>query len=201
MSKQPKVLKLTPDEQMSWLNEHLPNRVGAAWVDLPDMKGDWEWKWQRPLGPGHFTRNVDENQIWCYCRAVENGQKAAMRFLIEFVGIALREDKENIEEGIPGRPTIYAAGTDVSIQSFAADGSDLQITLDTTDKSSKAWILARVWNGCTQSCVHPTFNSKHYRADPSDLAVAFKIIVEQLQAKLYDPSGGKRLSEIVMEQH
>jgi hypothetical protein len=31
--------------------------------------------------------------------------------------------------------------------------------------------------------------------------VAFKIIVEQLQAKLYDPSGGKRLSEIVMEQH
>jgi hypothetical protein len=94
MSKQPKVLKLTPDEQVSWLNQHLPNRVGAAWVDLPDMKGDWEWKGQRPLGLVLFAKEVDENQIWCYCRAVENGQKAAMRFLIEFVGIALSPENK-----------------------------------------------------------------------------------------------------------
>jgi hypothetical protein len=201
MSKQRNVLKLSPDDQEAWLDQHLPNRVGAVWVDLPDMKGGWEWKGQRPLGPGHFAQNADRNQVWCICRAVENGQKAAMRFLIEFVGIALKEDKNYKEEGIPGRPTKYDDGTDVSIQCFATNGNDLQITLNTTDKSSKAWILARVWNGCTQSCVHPTFKTDHYRAEPADLAEAFTIITEHLQAKLYGPRGGKSLSQIVREQH
>lgn len=182
-------MKLNPKEQEEWLIQHLPNRVGAAWVDLPDMQGEWDWKGQRPLGPGHFTRNVDENQVWCYCRAVENGQKAAMRWLIEFVGIRLNE------KGKPDRPR--RLDTDVSIQSFVADGSDLQVSRT----SSEAMSLARVWQGCSKSCVHSTFRTNHCSADPPELAKAFAIIVEHLQAKLYDPSGGKRLSEIVMEQH
>lgn len=204
MSKPRIVRKLSSIDQKSWLNEHLPNRVGAAWVWLDGLKGEWDWK-QRPLPPGEtssdFAKNADGNQVWCICRAVEHGQKAAMRFLIEFVGIALRANKNDKEKGIPGRPTTYPDGQDVSIQSFAAGGSDLQITLDTSDESSYAWVLARVWNGCTQSCVHPTFGTNHYRADPPQLAEAFTIIVEHLQAKLYDSTGGKRLSEIVKRQH
>ena len=200
-----KVLKLNLKEQEEWLNQHLPNRVAAAWVDLPNMKGEWEWKGQRSLGLVHFAKEVNENQIWCYCRAVENGQKAAMRFLIEFVGIRLKPDlkpdSNNEKKGIPDRPSKFGGETDVSIQSFTTDGSDLQIALDTIDESSKAWILARVWNGCTQSCVYPTFKTGHYRADPPDLAKGFPIIVEHLQAKLYGPRGGKSLSQIVREQH
>jgi len=197
MSKSRKVLKLSSGEQVSWLNQHLPNRVGAAWVRLTEMKGEWEWK--------QHSDSVKNNQVWCIDRAAELGQKAAMRCLIEFVGIALSpENKKKNKKGIPCRPYEYDCNTDVSIQSFVADGSNLEIPLepiDIQDQSSKAWILAKVWKGCTQSCVHLTFNTKHYRADPPELAVALAIIVEHLQAKLYDPSGGKRLSEIVMEQH
>jgi hypothetical protein len=157
------------------------------------MKGEWEWKRQRPLHPGDFAENADENQVWCICRAVEHGQKAAMRWLIEFVGILLNKDER------PDRPCRHA--NDVSIQSFVTDGSDLELTLDIADLSSKAWILANVWLGCTQSCVHSTFKTNHPRADPPELAEAFTIIVEHLQAKLYGPRGGNRLSQIVRGQH
>ncbi|MEK7684899.1 MAG: hypothetical protein AAB466_05720 [Verrucomicrobiota bacterium] len=193
MSKQRNVLKLGPDEQDSWLNQHLPNRVGAAWVCLPAIKGEWEWKRQRPLQPGDFAENADGNQVWCICRAVEHGQKAAMRWLIEFVGIYRNE------AGKPDRPR--RRPNDVSIQSFVADGSEFQVILDTADPSSMAMILADVWMGCTQSCVHSTFRTNHPSADPPELAKAFTIIVEHLQAKLYGPRGGNRLSQIVRGQH
>ena len=188
MNNKTDVLKLDSTEQQAWLIQHLPNRVGAAWVDLPEMKNDWEWKGQRPLGPEHFVQNADKNQVWCICRAVEHGQKAATRWLIEFVGICLNKN------GKLDRP--HRFDMDVSIQSFVADGSDLQVTIP----SSEAWTLARVWQGCSKSCVHSTFRTKHYRADPPELAEAFSIIVEHLQAKLYGPRGGKPLNEIVKEQ-
>ncbi len=188
MNNKTDVLKLDSIEQQTWLIQHLPNRVCAAWVDLPDMKGGWEWKGQRPLGPSHFAQNADKNQVWCICRAVENGQKAVTRWLIEFVGICLNK------KGEPDRPS--RLDTDVSIQSFVADGSDLQVDL----KSPKALTLAHVWQGCSKSCVHSTFRTNHFRADPLQLAEAFSIIVEHLQAKLYGPRGGKPLSEIVREK-
>lgn len=201
VSKQRKVLELQPDEQDCWLLEHLPNRVCAAWVWLHSMKGEWEWNRQRPLPPGErqrdFAENADGNQVWCIGRAAEHGQKAAMRGLIEFVGIVLSKT------GKPQRPSGYDNDIpkEVSIQSFVTDGSDLQIPLDSNNPSPTAWILARVWKGCTQSCVHPTFKTNHDRADPPELAEAFTIIVEHLQAKLYEPRGGKRLSEIAREKY
>jgi hypothetical protein len=188
MRKQQNVLKLSSAERTDFLNQHLPNRVAAAWIWLPNIAGEWEWKLRRD-----FAENADNNQVWCIGRAAEHGQKAAMRWLIEFVGIRLNPQE------MPDRPIRHK--TDVSIQSFVDDGSDLQIVLDTTDNSSKAWILARVWDGCTKSCVHSTFNTNHHRADPPQLAEALTIIVEHLQEKLYKSGGGKRLNKIVREQH
>jgi hypothetical protein len=185
MSKQRAVLKLSPDEQLAWFNQHLPNRIGAAWVWLPGLKGEWEWKGDQC---DDFDKNADANHVWCIGRAVDHGRKAAMRWLIEFVGIYLKNN------GTPGRPN--RKDNEVSIQSFVADESDLQIPLE----SSKALILARVWKGCTQSSLHSTFRTNHPREDPAALAEAFAIIVQQLQAKLYDPAGGKSLNEIVREQ-
>ena len=158
------------------------------------MKGEWEWKQQR-----EFDKDADSNQVWCIGRAAEHGQKAAMRWLIEFVGVSLKPN--NKCEGEPERPNIRGVNTDVSIQSFVDDGSDLQIALDKNNKSTKAWILARVWNGCTLSCVHPTFNTDHYRADPTQLAEALTIIVEHLQEKLYASTGGKTLNQIVKARY
>jgi hypothetical protein len=184
MSKTKNVLKLSSDEQVAFLIQHLPNRVCAAWAWLPGLSGEWEWKGDQC---DDFDKNADGNHVWCIGRAVDHGRKAAMRWLIEFVGICLKRGK-------PDRPT--GRGNEVSIQSFVADESDLQIPLE----SSKALILARVWKGCTQSSLHSTFRTNHPCEDPAALAEAFAIVVQQLQAKLYDPAGGKSLNEIVREQ-
>jgi|SRR5882724_2709419 len=189
MSKQRAVLKLSPDEQLAWFNQHLPNRIGAAWVWLPGLSGEWEWKGEEQRD---FDKNADRNHVWCIGRAVDHGRKAAMRWLIEFVGICLKSDEQ------PDRPT--RRKNEVSIQSFVSDGSDLQIPLDRANPSPNAWILARVWKGCTQSSLHSTFRTNHPPEDPPALAEAFAIIVEHLQAKLYDPAGGKSLNQIVKEQ-
>jgi hypothetical protein len=189
-SKSTNVLKLTLDEQASWLGQHIPNRVSAAWVWLRELHGEWEWKGQER---DDFDKNADPNHVWCIGRSVDHGRKTAMRWLIEFVGISLNSDEK------PVRPT--RRDKEVSIQSFVADRSDLQIPLDRDNPSSKAWILARVWKGCTQSSLHSTFKTSHPREDPQALAEAFTIIVEHLQAKLYDSRGGKRLNQIVREQH
>jgi hypothetical protein len=177
---------LSPDERKSWLSEHIPNRVAAAWIWLPSLKGDWEWKPHKD-----FSDGADRNQIWCIGRAAEHGQKAAIRWLIEFVGICL--DKN----GQPVRPKQFDSGTDVSIQDFVDDGSDLRIVLDVADKSSKAWILANVWKGCSQSCVHSTYRTNHPRADPPQLADALLIIVTHLQDKLY---GATSLNQIIKKK-
>jgi len=192
MSKQGNVLTLDVNEQDCWLNRHLPNRVGAAWPWLPGLSGEWEWKgdqWD------DFDKNADRNHVWCIGRAVDHGRKAAMRWLIEFVGISF--DHNTKEPISPPR----RLATDVWIQCFVAKGSglDLQVTLDPANPSPKARILAGVWKGCTQSSMHSTFRTNHPDEDPPALAKAFPIIVEHLQAKLYEPKG-KRVREIVRVQ-
>ena len=193
MGNQKNVLTLNSLERETWLTQHIPNRVGAAWVWLPGMKGEWKWKLRRRLPPaiehGDFSENADRNQVWCICRVVEHGQKAAIRWLIEFVGVSLGED------GKPRRPA--NRDCDVSIQSFADAEDDLRIPLDANNPSSNARILARVWKGCSQSSVHPTDRTNHPRADGPQLAEAFQIIVEHLEEKLYRKRGCETLNQIV----
>lgn len=193
MSKQGNGLTLDVNEQDCWLNQHLPNRVCAAWVRLPGLKGEWKCTQERQLGPGDFA-NGDPNEVWCICRAVEHGRKAAMRWLIEFVGIVFDDRSKD-----PIRP--IRRNKDVSIQSFVAKGSglELEVILDRANPSPEARILAEVWKGCTQSSVHSTFRTNHPPEDPAALSKAFRIIVKHLQAKLYEPKG-KRLREIVRVQ-
>jgi hypothetical protein len=170
-SKPKNVLKLSPEEQASWLNQHIPNRVCAAWVWLPELSGEWEWKGQERAD---FDKNADPNHVWCIARSVDHGRKAAMRWLIEFVGICLKRGK-------PDRPS--GRGNEVSIQSFVADESDLRIPLD----SSEARVFARVWQGCTQSSFHSTFRTNHPREDPQALAEAFVIIANTFRPNFTIP--------------
>src|ERR1039458_10650433 len=88
-----------------------------------------------------------------------------MRWLIEFVGIVF-DDKTRK----PIRPK--RRKDDVSIQSFVAKGSglDLQVTLDPANPSREARILADVWKGFTQSSVHSTFRTNHPPEDPPALS-------------------------------
>ena len=143
-----------------------------------------------------FDKGADGNHKWCIGRAAEHGQKAAMRWLIEFVGVARgKKTKE------PCRPAEFDPDTDVSIQSFVSDGSDLEIPIDKSNRRSKSWVLADVWKGCSQSCVHATDHTNHPSADPPELSEAFMIVVEHLQAALYTRRMEVRLSEIVQKMH
>lgn len=186
-----KVLKLEPDEKVSCLDRDIPNRVCAAWVRLPGIKGEWKCEQQRLLGREDFAVDVDPNEVWCICRALEHGRKVAMRWLIEFVGIGGKDEKENIRR--PTRRRTHKP-TDVSIQSFGDKGidPDLSFPLD----SPKAGFLNDVWEACSKSSVHFTYRTNHTDEDPATLAKAFSIVVEHIQAKVYAPER-KRLIEIV----
>jgi hypothetical protein len=129
-----------------------------------------------------FAQTADPNQVYCLGRAVEHGQKAAMRWLIEFVGIALNR------KGVPDRPSEFDPASDVSIQSFAGPGVDLQVPINVIDRKSPAWLLADVWKGCSQSSVHATFRTNHPSADSPELDVAFRLVVEHLQRTIYGPT-------------
>jgi hypothetical protein len=195
MSKQEEVpedvLKLEPSERVSCLDQHIPNRVCAAWVRLPGIKGKWECKQQQELGRKDFTVGVDEYEVWCICRAVEHGRKVAMRWLIEFVGIGGTSKKGKKLR----RPKRW--DNDVSIQSFGDKGIDpsLSVRLD----SPEALFLNDVWEACSKSSVHFTYRTNHSPEDPATLAKGFSIVVEHIQAKLYEPEG-KRLIEIAKSQ-
>lgn len=118
-----------------------------------------------------------------------------MRWLIEFVGVAWDSKKKQ-----PRRPHEFDEATDVSIQSFASADATLELHIDYTNQASVAWTLARVWKGCSQSCVHPTDCTGPPAAEPRQLADAFNIIVDHLQNQLYNLRTERRLSEIVLQK-
>ena len=97
--------KLDPAVQRQWLRQHIPHRICAALTWL-EMKGDWEM----PPHPEWKDREKDKFHIWCAGRSVDEGRKAAMRWLIEFVGIKT-DAKKN-----PVRPD--RRPTDVWIEHF-----------------------------------------------------------------------------------
>ena len=88
-------------EKEEWLMQHVPHRVCAAlaWLPMPE-----KWAVPRPNLP-----NKDFG-VWCVDRCVEEGRKAAMRWLIEFVGVTL---SRKTDEAVATRP--YDNGKSVTI--------------------------------------------------------------------------------------
>ena len=116
----------------------------------------------------------------CFERAVWEGRMVAMRWLIDFVGIAADR------EGKPRRPTWYS-DADVSITDIGGQKIELS--------SPEAATLAKVWQGCSQASSHPTQDSNHPPVDPMTLDKALRIIVDHLQRTIYSGSPGKLVVE------
>src|ERR1035441_6844781 len=72
---------LNNTEKETWLVQHVPHRICAA---LPWLRMQGRWAMPQPpvLSGGDF-------HVWCIGRSVDEGRKAAMRWLIEFVGVTL----------------------------------------------------------------------------------------------------------------
>jgi hypothetical protein len=142
---------------------------------MPEKK----WAVRRPVLP-----NRDFN-VWCVDRTVDEGRKAAMRWLIEFVGIRL-DKNDNV-----ARPIAHDNGKSVTIEQ--AGGRMFETSSEDVRK------LAKVWQVCSQASGHPTMDTSHDPLDPGDLASALKIVIAHLEAALFNPSR-RDLWKIVREQ-
>jgi hypothetical protein len=171
--------KLDSATQREWLRQHIPHRICAS-LSWLTMQGDWGM----PPHPEWKDREKSKFHIWCICRSVDEGRKAAMRWLIEFVGIAKNEN------GLPDIPNYK--DNDKWIEHF-----DFGALFDKSDPNAAK--LADVWKGCTQASMHPTYNTNHPLADPPQLAEALAIVIKHLEKHLYAPNGFKLL-EIVRDQ-
>jgi len=168
-------------EKEAWLVQHVPHRICAAlsWLPMPE-----KWAVLRPVLP-----NRDFN-VWCVDRTVDEGRKAAMRWLIEFIGVILKPGKP-AEKEKAAAPTPHLNGKSVTIRQVGG------IMFDTTHQD--ALKLAKIWQACSQASLHPTMDTKHDPLGPTDLASALQIVLAHLETALYTPRG-RDLFKIVHEQ-
>jgi|ERR1039458_3410285 hypothetical protein len=166
-------------EKETWLVQHVPHRICATLPWLPMPK---EWIVPRPELP-----NMDFS-VWCVDRSIEEGQKAAMRWLIEFIGVKL-ETENKVEKVVPVKP--HKNGKSVSILQVGGRMFDTN--------RPEALKLAKVWQACSQASLHPTMDTKHDDVGPDDLASALQIVIAYLDSALYKPNG-RDLWKIVHEQ-
>jgi hypothetical protein len=167
--------KLPPKTQRTLLLQDIPHRICASLTWLKTMDGDWAM----PPDPEWKNKDKDKFHIYCVGRSVDEGRKAAMRWLIEFVGIA----KDNKTKR-PKKPAPLRGHEDEQVLIERLDHGKL-FDIHCGD----AIILAEVWKGCTQASMHATTNTGHPLVEPKNLAEALKIIIAYLENNLYTPNG------------
>jgi hypothetical protein len=183
--------RFDPAMQRVWLLQHIPHRICAALTWLK-MDGNWamlpdpEWK----------DKSKDKFHIWCIGRSVDEGRKAAMRWLIEFVGVAMTKETRE-----PKRPEPLRGHEDEQVLIDRFDHGEL---FDLNNKSD-ALILANAWKGCTQASMHATKDTAHPPVDPKVLERALAIVIKHLEISLYEPNkhlyeSGFNLLEVVRDQ-
>lgn len=182
--------KLDPATQRLWLLREIPHRICASLTWLT-MDGDWAM----PPDPEWKNKDRDKFHIWCVGRSVDEGRKAAVRWLIEFVGVAMNNKTRD-----PKIPLPLHGHEDEQVLIEQFDHGKL-FDLNNSD----AVILAKVWKGCAQASLHPTTNTGHDSVDPEDLAMALKIVVGHLEKHLYEPNkllyeSGFSLWEVVRDR-
>jgi hypothetical protein len=168
---------LTPVEAETWLVQHVPHRICAALALLP-MEGKWATK--RPPLPNR------DFHVWCMDRSIDEGRKASMRWLIEFVGITLHKSGKAATILTP-----HPNGKSVTIQQVGG--------IMFHPNHQDALELAKIWQACTQASLHPTVDTNHDPLGPGDLAGALQIVLAHLETGLYEPAG-RDLCKIVHEQ-
>jgi hypothetical protein len=164
-------------EKEEWLMQHVPHRVcaGLAWLPMPEKRAV-----PRPDLP-----NMNFG-VWCVDRCVEEGNKAAMRWLIEFVGV--KHDRKS-----DGPVPIKADDNGKSVTIAQVGGT----MFDTTKPGARK--LAKIWQACSQASGHPTADTKHDPLDREALASALCIVIDHLETALYKPSN-LDLCKIVHDQ-
>ena len=95
-----------------------------------------------------------------------------MRWLIEFVGIVKNQN------GAADRPKPHRNGKSVMIDGLGGIPFDLNNKDDAKE-------LADIWQGCSQSSLHPTTDTNHPPVGEKDLSHALPILLGHLEKFLY----------------
>jgi hypothetical protein len=174
-----------PKVQTDWLVQHVPHRIRAAltWTNylektLPEL----------PLPPDQMI----ERAGFFSGMAVWEGKHAAMRWLIEFIGITSNDSGE------PNDPRkVRKKKQKMSHARFDVDITDLPggEYFDHTNDDAK--FLARIWKGCSQATGHPTHGSKHPSISKPELEKALLIVMNHLR-QVY-AAGGQNLQSCVFK--
>jgi hypothetical protein len=175
---------MDPAEQERWLKEHIPHRIRAAAARLPMQNS-----LLRVTATIDPLRTTPESRLfWRFATdSIWQGRLVAMRWLIEFIGI--KESAQSIPARCQHSPKFPH---DVFIVDLAGGA---YFSLNTPD----AQLLARVWGGCSQASSHATTDKHtHHPIDENTLAKALTVIVDYLQAGIYDTAGAK-LRDYVLE--
>jgi hypothetical protein len=148
--------------QDEWLVTHIPHRIRAALAGLPlQVELLQALAVADPLAIQHRSAG---NAVW-------EGRMAAVRWLIEFIGV--KEDKNT------GKPVLVSPrGVDCSI-TMIQGGAPFDLS------SPDAIILARVWKGCSQASSHATHKSGHPPVGEAQLDQAMRIVTAHLDRTIY----------------
>jgi len=178
MARPPKTFyTLSNKEKEIWLDQHVPHRICAAltWLTMP---GIWAMPQEPALQKGAF-------HVWCIGRSVDEGRKAAMRWLIEFIGVTADDN------GNPVGTEPHRNNKSVTIAKVGGRVFDT--------KSKNARTLSTIWKACSQASMHPTMGTTHDPDGPAELAAALQIVIAHLDDALYKPNH-RNLWQIVHEQ-
>jgi hypothetical protein len=155
---------LSSMDQIQWRENHVPHRVRAA-LAITSLLESLQEKHRRP------PRYVDQVDQHCEHNAIWEGRIAAVRWLIEFIGISA--DKS----GRPARPT--RRPNDIGIEHF-----DAAYRFDVTVPD--ATVLARAWLACSQRGSHASIDDPTKPPiDNVERDKALKLVLEHLSATIY----------------
>jgi len=161
-----------PVEINDWLEKNIPHRIRACLAittRLGDRLGGLP-EWPIKTDNERIARRCETDAIW-------EGRIAAMRWLIELVG--LTRDRN-------GNPIAKPRNPNNSTDFFLDDLPGGTLIAQT---STEAPTLATVWKGSTQGSSHPTLNSGHPPVNEPELAAALDVIIKHLGATVYKALG------------
>ena len=139
---------LTKEEQAYWLNQHVRTRVHAVLASRANID---QLRAAQPKGSVSF---MEHDFIF---HATWEGQHAAMRWLLEFIGVESREGREMV--------TICCFEGGVPLES----------------RDQKYAELKDIWVACSKATSHPT-TGKHPEIEEPILHKAAEFIVKHLAA-------------------
>lgn len=159
----PPARMLGPAEQNEWLVKHIPHRIRAVAAGI-----QMQPPWYVPIPK--FEEKSDPAALHCVWAAIHEGRLAAIRWLIEFLGIS-EQNGTAVKAQLRGLH-------DVRIDSIA--GGKLF-----PRGQPNAVKLAKIWKGCSQASSHATSGSCHPDVNDEKLAEALAVIIEHLERTIY----------------